>query len=723
MFTRLPFWKNIVFSAVAVVGFFLLLELVLHLVPLPFHNQAVREAGRRGGKIVYEITYGREISGPKARGVFRIVVLGSSAALGTPFSNAGFPEQLKAILDLANPEARFEVINLATEGMNSSMGVEFTRQVFLLEPDLILVYLGDNEQLAYSSINSYSHPLLARIETYLLLHSRLVGAFLALQGEIFYRGKIQKMVGKYFHSDGRGPRRWPLARKDECRRAWLFNLEQMAKLAQKQKVRMVISTLGANRSQWPPIRSVHSPNVEEKVAQELKEKLKEIWGLIQKDDWEQARSEAAETISRDPEYALSWFYLGLVELKQQEARAAKESFEKAIELSDFQQETSWKDNEILLQTCREKKLVCLDLNSRLDRISPNGFAGFNLFMDYCHYDLEGSYQAALFFYQSLAELGLLPIKPANTAPEFKAVMERLHLPSLSEEIVYYNYGILLSDLFSRRELFTQAVLFLEQAAQTESFLVPARLNQTLIWLRQGDIKNAEIALTRLRVSLLRNKSTPLSTAPVRHSLFFFEDDYAAVKLRGVDWPALYFFSGGYSPKLPATKFSEADHFFQWSQEKLAYVDKTREFSAVLSPISSAPASRLFLWPADGDHLRMISDLKTSAKPGAFTVTGKKPLMVFDLPETNAARVKNLTIKPPILDPSGSKPELYWRAPNEEFSEAKKLAFDCSRDICRIALYDHPRWLFSGPVAEIRVQFPPGVKSFKLKIINLEFIPN
>ena len=77
----------------------------------------------------------------KGADVFRIFVLGSSAIYGPHTSS----RILEAMLRDAMPHVRWEVYNAACPGMNSHVMQAAARALVALEPDLFLVYMGNNE--------------------------------------------------------------------------------------------------------------------------------------------------------------------------------------------------------------------------------------------------------------------------------------------------------------------------------------------------------------------------------------------------------------------------------------------------------------------------------------------------------------------------------------------------------------------------------------------------
>lgn len=77
--------------------------------------------------------------------VFRVVVLGESAAMGDPAPVFGMPRQLDVILAARNPERPVEVINAAMTAINSHLILPRARALRALKPDVVVIYMGNNE--------------------------------------------------------------------------------------------------------------------------------------------------------------------------------------------------------------------------------------------------------------------------------------------------------------------------------------------------------------------------------------------------------------------------------------------------------------------------------------------------------------------------------------------------------------------------------------------------
>lgn len=81
----------------------------------------------------------------KPDGTLRVFVLGGSAAMGTPDAAFGLSRQLLAQLRHAYPERDIEVINAAMTAINSHVVLGIAKEARRYEPDLFVVYLGNNE--------------------------------------------------------------------------------------------------------------------------------------------------------------------------------------------------------------------------------------------------------------------------------------------------------------------------------------------------------------------------------------------------------------------------------------------------------------------------------------------------------------------------------------------------------------------------------------------------
>lgn len=81
----------------------------------------------------------------KGENAYRIFVLGSSAAMGDPEASFSLSRVLEAMLRAAYPDVEFEVVNAALTAINSHVARQIAEDCAQLQPDLFIVYEGNNE--------------------------------------------------------------------------------------------------------------------------------------------------------------------------------------------------------------------------------------------------------------------------------------------------------------------------------------------------------------------------------------------------------------------------------------------------------------------------------------------------------------------------------------------------------------------------------------------------
>ena len=81
----------------------------------------------------------------KPAGKVRIFVLGGSAAMGTPDPAFNFGQILGVMLREQYPGVQFEVVNGAMTAINSYVALEIARDCTARQPDLFVIYMGNNE--------------------------------------------------------------------------------------------------------------------------------------------------------------------------------------------------------------------------------------------------------------------------------------------------------------------------------------------------------------------------------------------------------------------------------------------------------------------------------------------------------------------------------------------------------------------------------------------------
>jgi len=89
--------------------------------------------------------YATVLPARKEPGEFRVFVLGESAAMGDPETGYGMSRILEAMLRESMPGRKVRVVNAAMTGINSHVMTAIAEDCARMEPDLFVVYAGNNE--------------------------------------------------------------------------------------------------------------------------------------------------------------------------------------------------------------------------------------------------------------------------------------------------------------------------------------------------------------------------------------------------------------------------------------------------------------------------------------------------------------------------------------------------------------------------------------------------
>jgi lysophospholipase L1-like esterase len=136
--------------------------------------RALTPNGKREAIVINSLGYrGPEFEPDKPSGTTRILCLGDSCTFEGIPENAPYPRRLEVLLNETYPETRFEVINGAVEGYDSTKALERLKAALSYHPDFVTIYIGwndlyntDPEQAASNQGSSIIAPLLR--------HSRFV---------------------------------------------------------------------------------------------------------------------------------------------------------------------------------------------------------------------------------------------------------------------------------------------------------------------------------------------------------------------------------------------------------------------------------------------------------------------------------------------------------------------------------------------------------------------
>ncbi len=362
---------------------------------------------------------------PKLRDTLRVVVLGESAAMGTPDPSFGFGRILEFMLQQQIPQKRIEVVNAAMRGVNSHIIRHIAQDCAVLQPDLFIVYMGNNEVIGSYGPSTPS----GRFGSY-------PRAILTIQWLRTTR------LGQLFRSiAGSGPAATTLPSEqtmetvrtyrlavDDPRRAPVFNnyrrnLEAIAQATTQTGAKVFLSTVAVNLKNTPPLGSLHRRELNaadlakwedllaKGVAAELQGRLVEAVSLYQ------------AALKLDDHHAELHYRIARCSYAADQFDQARLHFGVARDYDTLQFRADSRLNQIVRKTAEKfagKNLLLFDAEDALARceLSDHQIPGDRLFYEHVHFRFDGDYHLARSLYPAV--LSAFNLSAATNRPPSRA---------------------------------------------------------------------------------------------------------------------------------------------------------------------------------------------------------------------------------------------------------------------------------------------------------------
>jgi tetratricopeptide (TPR) repeat protein len=292
----------------------------------------------------------------KPPGAVRIFVLGSSAAQGDPEPAFGVARQLEVLLRDQYGDVEIEVVNAAATAVNSHYVYAVAREVLALEPDVFVVYAGNNEVVGpygAGTVLTAAAPPLALVRASVAAQETRLGQLVGNAARAAAQG-----LGR-----GQTPRAWHgmemfLERQlrpgdpalERAYRNYEGNLADVCRRARAADVPVVLSTVAVNLRSCGPFASLEAVEVYHRGREEMR-------------------------LGRDDE--------------------ARRLLAQARDLDTLRFRADSRTNAIVREVARREAGVRLvDAEELLARQSPHGIPGEESFLDHVHPTFHGNYLLA-----------------------------------------------------------------------------------------------------------------------------------------------------------------------------------------------------------------------------------------------------------------------------------------------------------------------------------------
>jgi tetratricopeptide (TPR) repeat protein len=357
----------------------------------------------------------------KPDNTYRIFVLGASAAQGVPYPSFSFGRILKVMLQEMYPGVNFEVIVVAMAAINSHVVLEAAKDCALYEPDMFVVYLGNNEVVgpygAGTVFSSFSDNLYF-IRAGIALKRMRLGQLLTniLESVRPEKDRVQVWHGMEMNVHKHVPIND--TRLQAVYAHFQRNLEDIVRLGHKAGAKVILCTVGSNLKDNPPFGSLHSADLSPPEIKKWQSSYQEGINHEIAGAYDLAVESYLAAAKIDNGYADLQYRLGKCYWATAEHEKALERYIQARDKDTLRFRADSRINQIIRDVVNHnnndnKGLYLVDAVEMFGQNSPNEIPGTELFYEHVHLNFHGNYLLAKTVFKQIEKI--LPNPPDESA--------------------------------------------------------------------------------------------------------------------------------------------------------------------------------------------------------------------------------------------------------------------------------------------------------------------
>ncbi len=367
----------------------------------------------------------------------RIFILGESAAAGVPAPAYNFGHILEVMLDAMYPEVNFEVLTAAMPAINSHAILEIARDCARYQPDIVIVYMGNNEIVGPYGPGTVFAPLSPNLP--------VIRANIALKST--RTGQLLEQLMQWAAPDPHKPKQWgglemfldKQIRYDDpaldiSYRHFQQNLADICRAGLDAGAAVIVSNVPTNLKDCPPFASLHALQLTDADRQTWQEIYQQGVALQTQGQFARAIEKYLEAEKIDAVYAELQFRLGDCYWNTADYQNARERYILARQYDTLRFRADDRINEILRAAAADAgqdKLYFADSIAAMDAASPHQIPGRELFYEHVHMTFKGNYILAC---------SMLPYIQKTLSPELHpAVTDPFSEEQVAQMIAYTDY--------------------------------------------------------------------------------------------------------------------------------------------------------------------------------------------------------------------------------------------------------------------------------------------
>lgn len=376
----------------------------------------------------------------KANDTYRIFCMGASTTYGHPYTDkTSFCGWLREFLKAVAPERHWEVINAGGVSYASYRVAKLMDELSHYQPDLFIVYSGQNEFLekrSYGRLSEMPGWLLdlnaaaSGTRTYTALKNLIdrlqPDSFKKAQDRYKLSGEVDDILSHTI-----GPTTYHRADKlkQQIISHYRLNLNRMTKIARQANAEIIYITPASNLKDMSPFKSEHRRDLTE-------EQLREWQSLFQQGAARQAAGDSSSALASyrralaiDERHAELHYRIGQTLYDLQRFAEAEAEFWRAVDEDIAPLRILRPMTNIVAEVAAANTAPLIDFPALLRatylRHYPHAVFGNEYFIDHVHPTIEGYRLLGLALLEQLAKQGVIPSVDIERDERITAVSQRV----------------------------------------------------------------------------------------------------------------------------------------------------------------------------------------------------------------------------------------------------------------------------------------------------------
>jgi tetratricopeptide (TPR) repeat protein len=369
---------------------------------------------------------------------YRIFCMGGSTTYGRPyFDDVSFCGWLRAYLQAADPHRNWEVINAGGVSFASYRVTRLMNELKQYQPDLFIVYSGQNEfleQRSYGGLIDQPDWLLnlnatlsgTRVYTALarLIETVQPDSLQQAKARSQLSGEVDEILN---HTIGPQSYQRDDTLKQHILTHYRLNLLRMVKIARSVDADILFVQPAVNLKDMSPFKSTHRDGLDAPTLQAWQDLYDRAGELAGAGDGAGALARYREALALDDRYAELHFRMGQVLFSLGRYAEAEQAFQRAVEedIAPLRMLAAMQRSVAEVAAAEEVPLVDFPeiLRAAYRRDYPYTVFGKEYFVDHVHTNMEGYRLLGLALFDHLVEAGVAHPDGTWNAARREAVRE------------------------------------------------------------------------------------------------------------------------------------------------------------------------------------------------------------------------------------------------------------------------------------------------------------